>query len=75
MEIKATNDEIVTIAKSMDPDKNGFIDYRHFMQYFTPNLSDISDQNVPYIRNKTLITSANGNIVPNSTMLKGQINR
>lgn len=75
MEIKGTNEEILTIAKSMDPDKNGFIDYQHFQKYFTPSLPDISHQPAPYVRNKTIVTSANGNLIPNSNILRDQINR
>lgn len=58
----------------MDPDNNGFIEYRHFMQYFTPNLPDIVHQPAPFMVRKTLRNSANGNVIPNSDMLKGQIN-
>jgi len=75
MEIKGSNEEILTIAKSMDPDRNGFIEYQHFMQYFTPNLPEIVHQPTPFMINKLLRTSATGNVLPNSTMLRGQINR
>mmetsp|Transcript_23875 Transcript_23875/g.23797 ORF Transcript_23875/g.23797 Transcript_23875/m.23797 type:complete len:213 (+) Transcript_23875:1784-2422(+) len=75
MGIKGSNEEIVSIAKSMDPDKNGFIDYRHFMQYFTPSLPDIVKNPAPFMRKKAINTSANGNLIPNSDLLRGQISR
>jgi len=75
MEIKGTNEEIITIAKSMDPDRNGFIEYKHFMQYFTPNLPEIVHQPARFMVNKVLRTSATGNVLPNSDMLRSQINR
>lgn len=75
MEIKASNDEIVNVAKALDPDKNGFIDYSHFMQYFTPNLPLITDQSNQYIRDKMIVGNSNGSNVPNSDILRNQINR
>ena len=74
MEISASDNEIMSVIKTIDDKKNGFIDFRQFMQYFTPNLPEIVHQNLPFI-NKKLISQANGNNVPNMGMLQSQINR
>jgi Ca2+-binding EF-hand superfamily protein len=75
MEISASNDEIMTVIKVIDDKKNGFIDYRQFMQHFTPNLPDIMEDNLPYLKNKKLLGQGNGNTVPGIGLLQSQINR
>jgi Ca2+-binding EF-hand superfamily protein len=75
MEIKASNNEIVSVAKSLDPDKNGFIDYSHFQQYFTPNLPEITENTSHYLINKKAASTINGSNVPNSEFLRNQISR
>lgn len=75
MEINASNDEIMSVIKIIDTHKNGFIDYSEFMTHFTPNLPEIMEETLPYIKNKKLNGQGNGNNAPNSDMLKEQIMR
>lgn len=75
MEIPASANEIMSVVKSIDTSKNGYIDFREFMKYFTPNLPEITNDQLPYFRSKHLIGSVNGNLVPNKDLLMNQINR
>lgn len=75
MEIPASNDEILSVIKIIDTGKNGFIDFREFMQHFTPNMPEIMESNLPYLKNKKLIGSVNGNIAPNRELVQNQMNK
>lgn len=75
MEIPASQDEILSVIKQIDHNKNGYIDFREFMHHFTPNLPEIMENDPPYLRNKKLIGSVNGNIVPNRDLVQNQMNR
>jgi len=75
MEIPATNKEIMTIAKTIDSDKNGFIDFSNFMHHFQPNLPEITGESLPYIKDKILIGSVNGSAVPSTEFYRNQIGR
>jgi Ca2+-binding EF-hand superfamily protein len=76
MEIQASNNEIMSVVKAIDTDKNGFIDFRNFMISFQPNLPEITEDNgLPYLRNKTLLGSVNGSVVPSTELVKKQMGR
>lgn len=75
MEIDATQSEVMSVIKNIDSSKNGYIDFREFMQNFTPNLPEAINESLPYFRNKNLAGSVNGNLVPNKELLLSNINR
>ncbi|MGM0680355.1 MAG: glutamate--tRNA ligase family protein, partial [Pseudomonadota bacterium] len=75
MEINAPNNEVMSIAKVIDDKNSGYIDFRQFMQYFTPNLPEITDEGTYYNKRKQLLGSVNGSAVPSTEMVKNQINR
>lgn len=75
MEINASNDEVMAVIQVIDDKKSGFIDYSQFMQHFTPNLPDIMEENLPYLKTKKLNGQGNGNSVPGIGLLQSQISR